>query len=482
MKPKLREEQKQTSRLYLRRKDHRDCIMDDIYHNAIWMNKEQDGEQKDELVWLKYPKDALMVATGRNNGWLGWIDTERQFNFGTKFGDANRKVYLFQFNALDCVLAYARYNSSDTTYYVTQDGIVWKQVQGTPIGGNLNYFGNDGFCNMPSYQASNNQYSINTTKLIYDEESDEWSFENKTLTISDAKGSTILYLCSTNEGCLVMEFTRTEPTSGADYMTDAQFVRIDAEGNRHEGMHQFFRWNEPFPTAYSNGNASTRCGNMCAFAQFERVPRNRTSGYWYWRLIVGVTTDYGENWTFTQLKSYGDNTAGYGRWHLFARGNAIYLMFATNLDNNGKVYFYKTTDGSNWEEIPLPSWIDLPIVKDGGYGCHTNPTTKETLRIAVAPNETTDADVTLFNMIPVFQGGVYENESFDRASYSIKFKDGEIDKDIEDFYLCIGNSGWRAYFDNEYLASSSKAYAYYENYNVVDIAETVQENDYVIRP
>ena len=57
MKPRQREPQKQTSRLFLRTKDHRDVIYQDKYHNAIWANTD---EIDDELVWLKYPKNALL--------------------------------------------------------------------------------------------------------------------------------------------------------------------------------------------------------------------------------------------------------------------------------------------------------------------------------------------------------------------------------------------------------------------------------------
>lgn len=87
MKPKKRETQKQTSRVWLRNHDHRDVIYDLVYHNAMYlykMKRDKQGQPTQQVetnayVWFKYPHKYLLIVKIATAVDLGFIDIERQF-------------------------------------------------------------------------------------------------------------------------------------------------------------------------------------------------------------------------------------------------------------------------------------------------------------------------------------------------------------------------------------------------------------------
>ena len=122
MKPKKRETQKQTARVWLRNHDHRDVIFDLIYHNAIYlykMKRDKQGQPTQQVetnayTWFKYPHKALIIVKIATDVDLGFVDIERQF------------VYSNPSNALETVLSGDKLIEVDDAIYlcsVYQDDI-----------------------------------------------------------------------------------------------------------------------------------------------------------------------------------------------------------------------------------------------------------------------------------------------------------------------------------------------------------------------
>ena len=178
MKPRLRTEQKQTSRMYFRKHDHRDIIFDDAYSNAMWCNTE---DIEDVLTWVKYPKMASMSAY---SGFMGWMDIDRQFSFGINAGGGSRTVTMYKLNNGLSIVQDAYTNVGNSKVYVTKDGIVWNDITSQlsfllPTS-NAYYMDNDTIVEVwtsnPN-QGGDGKTHINVTIINFDEESEEFVVE-----------------------------------------------------------------------------------------------------------------------------------------------------------------------------------------------------------------------------------------------------------------------------------------------------------------
>lgn len=480
-KPRKRLEQKQSARMYLRSRDHRDVIYQDKYHNAIYVKK----DDTDEISWVKYPRDALIRFIRTNysaNAYLGWIDTERQFQYGQYIGNASTNLVL-QIDKYNCCVYYI---DRENTCLVTTDGIVWKTIQGKPVYWGNTYFANDSVWNPNGTEIiTSGTYSFTISELNYNEDTDVWSWRNITINVVGASGSRYSYLGATNEGGIFMEYSRTEPSYGADYITDATFVKILKDGTRHVISHEFLTWEDSFIMAeYGNGYSVCRAGSKMGCVQYYRRNKNR-NGEWYERLDVGISPDFGNTWNFERLLLLSDSSTRLEKYAMFARGNTIYLLYNTNgvnADQRGDMVMKKTTDGMTWEEITLPSVVELPVISYGGYGIAD--TSSSILRIAIKPTQVESYDVSLASLMFYHNEGVaIAMDFYDKHAYSIHFKDGEIcDADDEDFYLCLYiQNGWCAYFNNEHLTATEGSFAWYANDTISGVPDILTEGDYCYR-
>lgn len=490
MKPKTREPQKQSSRLYFRRRDHREVIMDEMYHNAIWLTKEEEDEKIDKLVWVKYPKEQIMAMANGSGGWLGWYDPNRQFQYGIEMGGPNNVSKIWQLDGLDCALCSVVYgdgSNSNSAYYVTTDGMTWHTVKNRPLSGvfpNAVYFGNKGFCYYSG--ITNGMYDVYVSELEHDEENDTWHFINNILHISGAALGSLMFICNTNEGAIFMEYTEFNDNSG-NRVCEVQYVKIDREGNRHEGFHELQQWNQPYPVRSSRGWDYCKMNNVCCYIHCARENQNKYVNYWFYRIVVTTTNDFGETINTHIFETWEDNDYYQGRFSIFCRDNTVYVVYGNYLEK--KFHMYKTADGVEWEEVMLPSWIDLPVIKEEG-GAAVDYSFEDEVRIAIRPDECPSYKMTMYNLLPFASGGGGwargNNKTLNRSSYGIQFKDGEIVKaEDTEFFVVFGNDlySWMAYFDNEYLASSTLATAW-SNSNIVEVegyGETIQDNDYVVR-
>lgn len=458
MKPKQRLEQKQSSRLYLRKKDHREVIMNDIYHNAIWMKKEQDGEEKDELVWVKYPQNALVNIS--NGSSLGWLDTDRQFNFAIGYASGQRTSRIFGLDKI-CI-ALSAYSSIDSSQY-TEDGIVWHSFKKNPsmaLNEDVMYFGKNGICANFFFNTF-----ITICEFEKDEETEEWSFTQKNVTIP----SNAWYLCRTDDGCIlgVSNYDRNSNT----YTND--FYRVTSEGCEKVNTIMGVKW--AFNIRWVRDCSR---GSYLGFALIASFSLNDNT----YNQILGFTShNGGYSWEVQEL--YSQQSGYYESWSYdsstanmdaFVRDDYMYVIFG---DLQRGVHLWRTLT-QQWNEVELPSWVDLPLLQSGGK-C-VSPTTKEKLRIAIRPNETTNADTSVYNLI----GKAINNTTrLNRNNYNIKFENGEIlGMDQEDEFLVLHN-GYVCVFDNLRFISNSKSFAFIQGgySDSTDGADRLQENDYCVR-
>lgn len=264
MKPKKRESQKQTSRMYLRHHDHRDAIFDKTYHNAIYVKKTARLDEKghikepaiDDYVWFKFPKNALLTTHGGysypvqsayptdsrmfsskatsaslsgDNRIIRWMDVDRQFQYSnlqqeflqnqninaqiTALYGYGRALKFSDFVLVITTLNNAGSRPTSLSGFVTKDGVRWKPFA---FGGNETmitatsfYFGNDCICDIyydagryPDYHETK---ELVIYKITCTDELQVSITELRRLNIAgyfDNYYDTFLYLCNTPTGAV----------------------------------------------------------------------------------------------------------------------------------------------------------------------------------------------------------------------------------------------------------------------------------------
>lgn len=442
--------------------------MNDIYHNAIWMKKEQNGEQKDELVWLKYPHNALISGLP-NAQTLGWIDTDREFQYQVPFATNQRTGSVFKMDGF--AVAVNSYSSIDYTY-VTKDGCRWKRLSDNPNVGNVNAFkfATNGICNISgSY--------LNVTRFIEEEETEAFSLDKRSIAIGS---SGCRYICSTQDGCIVgrEEAYNVQVSTGLQTRYKIYMYHITENGSENVFYEDDRRYSIfGFPRECTRGSYSA----FVVSTRYRYYRDNRADYDTYRNCYYAyVSMDNGHTWQVQEL-FYRDSNM-YGRYpyiidklDVAIRDDYMVALISNGATKETKIF---TTLTQTWTEVELPSWVDLPLLQGGGKCIATNPS-YETIRIAIRPNETANANTTIYDMMRTINSNNYSS-NMNGGLNNIRCQDGEIVDDDE--YLLIGDYNIKAYFDNFQLVASSKAFAYMDaSFDSTDGAETVQPNDYVVR-
>jgi len=494
MKPRQREQQKQSSRMYLRKHDHRDVIYQDMYHNAMWCKTE---DIDDELVWVKYPKHALMHRVKPFNGWM---DADRQFCYGVQLDGGQRYGDFYKLrNGL--VLYYGAYSGlSDDNFYAIEDGIVWHDITAkipsfTPIAQQNMYLGDDciaRFWGDDYWHGGGDHRHINWTR-VYKDEDGEFQVEQGSATF-DCDTSWInwytplLYCGTVNDTVIVMK----EVMDYYAHSNQQWFFSISKTG--HVEM-----LSDPVPQPtfmgymWSSGQfaqAYTQQGDRLFFVTGGVVSYdsyvNRYSSVTAW-----MSMDGGCTWTKTEIFG-GHNLADYDDQHgglqhkmeMFQRDGEVFLLFGQACDKDGtgwhQVHLYSTYTGTQWDEVALPNWVDLPILNvPSGKG--VAPANVDTIRVAIKPENTSDQDYNMFDLISKYTQNTANTMDIDHGN--IMFQDGEV-KDLldTDFYMTIGNGSLHLFFDNRYMAENSKAFAWITGHDGAEYnqADTVIPYDYVL--
>lgn len=468
MKPRQREQQKQSARMYLRKHDHRDVIFGDKYHNAVWAKTE---DIEDELVWVKYPKNGLMYYrdAGSYTGGLGWMDADRQFSYGVSgLGGGSNRSMIF---GLDCgITVFFSAGTSSGYLYITEDGITWHKIDLGASAWYLNQqylykFGNDGLCFVSKANGTQTTFQLYAMTFSKDEETEEWSFETHSWSfVEDNSFNYVYFVCDTEQGCIVSHFWYGYDSSGVNHAENVTYVHIDHAGVRTVKSEVLSTTAPLF--SYSTFYSYCRHGNQCSVIAWTGYAPSRYSADRYYRLFIATTTDKAETWNIEMLEQYYSNSGDIGysmNADMYCRSGKIYAIWASPYFLNNKAHILEVGASTN-TEIALPKWIDLPVIQEGGACVTQNPSVGETIRIAVDPSETSDADINLASMLNNNNGGAMGTSYLNKRDHNILYQDGEMNKGDsgDDFYLTLGlNGGYRAFFDNPQLAESTRAFAWH---------------------
>lgn len=495
MKPRERKPQTQSSRLYLRNKDHREVIFNDMYHNAMWANV---GDIHDELVWVKYPKKALMFW---NYPTFGWMDVDRQFQYAVKIGGGQRGGRLVrQHNGI--ILLFDSYGGLGTAYILaSDDGITWQNItskfsfypdmQNTaPLGEDSTAytFGDD------YWHGGGDKAHINWTR-VYKDDDGEFQVEQESHVLDCDTSWLDWYRIGQYVGTVNDKFIVVKEVLDYNAHSNQQwFFSIDRSG--HVEM-----LSDPVPQPtwmrYFNDKMTVTQQGIGAGARLFMVTASCMSydqwSTWTSQITAWTSMDGGRTWNKEVL--FGGNTLpDYDNQHggvqhrieIFNRDGEIFILFgqACNKEGSGwhEVHLYSTLTGTSWSEIPLPKWVDMPVIHEPS-GRGLQPASQETIRVAIRPNETSGQDYNMFDLLES-QNNVsnFAHKLMDFQHGNIMWQDGEL-KELKDtdFYMVIGFNPM-LYFDNRYMAESSKAFAWYTTDvdTQMDGADYIQNGDYCV--
>ena len=127
MKERKRTQNRQSARLYLRNKDHREVVLNDNYHNLIYAEQvpfpnesEEDAEKQTGIFWIRYPKRDFYANWNVTMGGVSTnaqivVDIERQmvYGYGAIFGSAVGRAQ-FSYRLRDIFVIGSQYSTSES--------------------------------------------------------------------------------------------------------------------------------------------------------------------------------------------------------------------------------------------------------------------------------------------------------------------------------------------------------------------------------
>ena len=492
MKPRQRLNQKQKSRLYCRGNDHRELLWYDdsqqkfIYNNALyWTAVDQNKVLKENVAWVKFLHNSLIhYQSGSSSvqGSLCCMDVDRQFNHGINKGNTNKRNFVFGLECGIAVFTDAR-GSNDSYVYITEDGTIWQKIELTDndytyVNQQYIYkFGEDGLCYFTKNSGTVDTFSFKTIIFKKNETTDRWEYETHTYSFVASYSFNVLnFVCNTKQGCILCHSEQGYISGGDNYFTNVQYVHIDHSGVKTDKAY-VMQTQAPLFTNEIMYSSYVKNNNQCSCIVWNAYAPNQYRATRYNRLFIATTSDNGNTWEIEKIDELNTSDGAYsGRVavDMYARCGKTYAIYACPALLNNKAHIYEVGANGVNTEVSLPSWIDLPVIQGGGACVKHNPSVGDSIRIAVSPADTSDADVTLSSLIQSGRMPILNN-----GNGNILFRDGEkveCDSD-EDFFLCLGlNSGYKAFFDNPQLAESSKAFAWQSDYQLNE----PQTKDYVI--
>lgn len=477
MKPRERLKQKQTSRMYLRKKDHRDIILNDTYHNAIWMKKKQDGKERDELVWLKYPQRCLYLRTAfKQSGSYtaytkGWLDLDRLWICG-KSDSGSTSQYICKLQ--DYVVSSRIATSNTWTMDITQDGCIHKSVTFSDGRANIHQFGD----NKIIVLWSGSSYPFSTIFMnIYTIE----EFEIDKIEVTEINSVLPLsgryydwfYLGAVGNGCLIYF------KSG----NIGDVYEINQEDDATLTVTHIYK-DEPIATQKPNliGNASSRFieknGDFfCLNAYSEKIGDAQE---YVQDVVVQYSYDNGRSWEITRFRVAEHTTSSSTPNAYFCMRDGTIYVYVT-YTATGVVYQTKVLKMNSVNELEeletLHNVLTVPVYGNMGKGTLKNAPVEYVQIQLDSSAETTELSYHIRNLL---------SNEIQESWGSIEFKDGELQYQVTEPFIILStsflSSGRTIYFylDAELKPNIDNFAWISDSYNDSDGEEKVIDGDYCL--
>lgn len=472
MKPRERLKQKQTSRLYLRGKDHRECIMNGIYHNAIWLKRRQDGKDIDTLVWLKYPQRYLYLRTQYSqNGTTyskGWIDLDRMWiNAKSDAGATGMSIA-----KLKDYVATSRIGSSDRWVLdITKDGCVHKSVEFNDKRYSIRSFAENEMIvlwNGSGYTRFSNIYMNIFSIDEFEIDKIEVNKRNAILSLSGSY-TDYYYFCDIPNGCMVY--------FGAGNSGD--LYKIEEQGADLLVTHLYN--DEPLQTHQPNliGDTVTRAIRWnekyyCVNAYTDSISKE------YVKSICIQYSDDGSSWDITRIQLVEHaTTSEKAKPYFCVRNNKMYVYVTytpTGSEYLTKVYNIDSNTNEAVEIETLHNVLTIPVKSNMGKGA-IEQTPIGYVQIQLDSTEpTTELSWHIRNLL--------SNDIIDGWG-NIEFKDGELQDQVEEEFIFLSHSYGGGRYIYFYISADLKPnidnFAFIsDSFSNSNGVETLQTGDYCV--
>lgn len=345
--PRKRTEQKQSARINLRKKDHREVILNDIYHNAIYIG--QDGFPS----WRKYKhKKIITEAFDR----LLSIDCDNEV---VHIAEDSRDCGYGFYRTQDYIYNFYEYSSGSTNrrIYVSANGSDFKRIA-MPSGNFNQGIRNTKRCaDNQLIECSTSGFRI--ARFVMDDDTkmvkslDVIATITFNETFNGKRPATMEYLCHTTHGALVMA-----SFSGEVYYP---IYEVTTNGYTEKGFYPFRPYGRDGTENYSFYEAEathlmlhyvkTKVGDKFVHTYTLHASQDLNS---YQTFLLGGVGEEGADYTETHFQIISTEEGAY-----------IYCIIPLYSDRYGlqnwKMRVFKYSNG-NVEEITIPKFVDIKML------------------------------------------------------------------------------------------------------------------------
>jgi len=528
-----RNKQNQTARIYYRERDHREVIMDDSYHGAMYLPDQV------EPVWRRYKPRLVMgsVVTSENsssghNSHLVTVDVENKyFTMLTYIPDYYQYVGVLR--TVSCSRIFIPNKDIIWVYYaetyldrgdggfpscglISKNGYDWKPMQYWPLPPGVHNYGQhervfgdghfifDDQTNLYSvydfdYQEGenvatiiclgsvprNNVYGYAIAPINTEQYSGYISYKNTTTYVIRNRIYYYTYKYDVNiYDYLSSSWVNIYHKDGASNV-QAQAYDVD----RLDDVRATYCLNDQIffiecwtKTSQSTGMTTQRF--VCVHSPMSNINLNSWTESeffsWEYRATPSSSADY-----YVNRLSF-----------IMVRNDTVYLYMVRHFSaNNEKWALFKTSNLIDWEEIVLPDYLDVPYFNEdnsnGKYGVVVE-SEYDYVRIPISMSALNNVPSNIVlatdDYIKIFGGNMgflptgYGNNEPISEDVWFEILDGKITTDVpsEDLWIFDVCPNTIIYIDNMTFSESSNncAYAIYEPKTI----ETIPDYHYDIHP
>lgn len=463
----------------MRDKDHRDVVYQDKYHNALlW--KEENGK---ESVWVRYPRKMNIVSLDAQS--YAVLDVDRRclhYLLKTTVQRSNDII------PLEDLLVYYDYYGSIPTMYISEDGQIWKEIQGVSAVINGHAFDRHSAF---AYQRRNitdsegNWNVIDITRVdFYKDSEGEWKTSNSSASFKYRRGRNAgnygaTPIGNTHNGIIVIHDVLTQDMPYPYPQHPVEVYHIDSHLNQTY-LGEFYASNEAIDTFnvkyHTNKQGIQFCqkGSFMCIAVVSNFRTRDTSSYSYYKdkVILYGSSDNGATWTGQEIYDTPEHTQ-YEYWNSSERWfRLIYIKtkfyFYFYDHSNANCQCWASDTGSNWYQVNLPEYVDVPVEQNpSGYNTAQNPT-QTTVRLKVLTSAPSGEGGNASFLTSFY----YPTNQYTDLTSQYEFLNGEqTNVSNKEEHLCFVADGYLFYFDNMALVCNDNCYA-------IQLASTTDEQSF----